>query len=124
MNPCPGFISNFTFRGGSSKMSDFGTACIPISHPIRPWWRTIPESPRLGGLCFFNILRVALRLALHDSWESLLGDGRLNAKIRDCQTRKIPYMLVVGEREAASPHEDCRIRRLYGKQGQYPGFSE
>jgi threonyl-tRNA synthetase len=28
-----------------------------------------------------------------------LGDGRLNAKIRDCQNRKIPYMLVVGQRE-------------------------
>jgi threonyl-tRNA synthetase len=28
-----------------------------------------------------------------------LGDGRLNAKIRDCQTRKVPYMLVVGQRE-------------------------
>jgi threonyl-tRNA synthetase len=29
-----------------------------------------------------------------------MGNARLNAKIRDCQGRKIPYMLVVGEREA------------------------
>ncbi|MDR0464066.1 MAG: threonine--tRNA ligase, partial [Treponema sp.] len=29
-----------------------------------------------------------------------LGDDRMNAKIRVCQTRKIPYMLVAGQREA------------------------
>jgi threonyl-tRNA synthetase len=29
-----------------------------------------------------------------------LDDSRLNAKIRECQNRKIPYMLVVGQREA------------------------
>ncbi len=28
-----------------------------------------------------------------------LGNDRLNAKIRDCQNRKIPYMLVVGQKE-------------------------
>jgi threonyl-tRNA synthetase len=39
-----------------------------------------------------------------------LGDGRLNAKIRDCQTRKIPYMLVVGEREAGEGTVSVRLR--------------
>ncbi|MCL2318847.1 MAG: threonine--tRNA ligase [Treponema sp.] len=43
-----------------------------------------------------------------------LGDGRLNAKIRDCQNRKIPYMLVVGEREAADGTVSIRLRD--GKQ--------
>jgi threonyl-tRNA synthetase len=39
-----------------------------------------------------------------------LGDGRLNAKIRDCQNRKIPYMLVVGEREANEGTVSIRLR--------------
>jgi threonyl-tRNA synthetase len=43
-----------------------------------------------------------------------LGDGRLNAKIRDCQTRKIPYMLVVGQREADEGTVSIRLRD--GKQ--------
>jgi threonyl-tRNA synthetase len=43
-----------------------------------------------------------------------LDDRRLNAKIRDCQTRKIPYMLVVGEKEAAEGTVAVRFRD--GKQ--------
>ena len=39
-----------------------------------------------------------------------LGDSRLNAKIRDCQNRKIPYMLVVGEREASEKTVSIRLR--------------
>jgi len=39
-----------------------------------------------------------------------LDDSRLNAKIRDCQTRKIPYMLVVGEREAGEGTVSIRLR--------------
>ncbi|GHU68689.1 threonine--tRNA ligase [Spirochaetia bacterium] len=43
-----------------------------------------------------------------------LDDNRLNAKIRDCQNRKIPYMLVVGEREAGDGTVSIRLRD--GKQ--------
>jgi len=43
-----------------------------------------------------------------------LGDERMNAKIRDCQTRKIPYMLVVGQREADEGTVSIRLRD--GKQ--------
>ncbi|MDR0453046.1 MAG: threonine--tRNA ligase [Treponema sp.] len=43
-----------------------------------------------------------------------LGDGRLGAKIRDCQNRKIPYMLVVGEKEAGEGTVSARLRD--GKQ--------
>lgn len=43
-----------------------------------------------------------------------LDDGRLNAKIRNCQNRKIPYMLVVGEREAGDGTVSIRLRD--GKQ--------
>jgi threonyl-tRNA synthetase len=39
-----------------------------------------------------------------------LDDSRLNAKIRNCQNRKIPYMLVVGEREAAEGTVSIRLR--------------
>ncbi|MCL2381054.1 MAG: threonine--tRNA ligase [Treponema sp.] len=39
-----------------------------------------------------------------------LDDGRLNAKVRDCQNRKIPYMLVVGEREANEGTVSIRLR--------------
>jgi threonyl-tRNA synthetase len=39
-----------------------------------------------------------------------LGDGRLNAKIRDCQNRKIPYMLIVGEREEKEGTVSVRFR--------------
>jgi threonyl-tRNA synthetase len=39
-----------------------------------------------------------------------LDDGRLNAKIRDCQNRKIPYMLVVGQREADQGTVSIRFR--------------
>ncbi|GHV84632.1 threonine--tRNA ligase [Spirochaetia bacterium] len=39
-----------------------------------------------------------------------LDDGRLNAKIRECQNRKIPYMLVVGQREADEGTVAIRLR--------------
>jgi threonyl-tRNA synthetase len=39
-----------------------------------------------------------------------LDDGRLNAKIRACQNRKIPYMLVVGQREADEGTVSIRLR--------------
>jgi threonyl-tRNA synthetase len=39
-----------------------------------------------------------------------LSDDRMNAKIRDCQTRKIPYMLVVGQREADEGAVSIRLR--------------
>jgi threonyl-tRNA synthetase len=43
-----------------------------------------------------------------------LGDDRLNAKIRDCQNRKIPYVLVAGQREADEGTVSIRLRD--GKQ--------
>ena len=41
---------------------------------------------------------------------------RMNAKIRDAQTQKIPYMLVVGDREAESGQVALRLRN-----GENPG---
>ncbi|MDR1574390.1 MAG: threonine--tRNA ligase [Treponema sp.] len=39
-----------------------------------------------------------------------LGGIRLNAKIRECQNRKIPYMLVLGQREADEGTVSIRLR--------------
>ncbi|MDR2701950.1 MAG: threonine--tRNA ligase [Spirochaetaceae bacterium] len=39
-----------------------------------------------------------------------LDDSRLNAKIRECQNRKIPYMLVAGQREADEGTVSIRLR--------------
>jgi threonyl-tRNA synthetase len=39
-----------------------------------------------------------------------LDDSRLNAKIRECQNRKIPYMLVVGKREEDEGTAAIRLR--------------
>jgi threonyl-tRNA synthetase len=39
-----------------------------------------------------------------------LDNDRMNAKIRACQTRKIPYMLVVGQKEAAEGLVSVRLR--------------
>jgi threonyl-tRNA synthetase len=59
--------------------------------------------------------RVAAELKARDFRVSAeLDSGRLNAKIRDCQSRKIPYMLVVGEREAGEG--TVSIRRRDGAQ--------
>ena len=41
---------------------------------------------------------------------AVLSDDRLNAKIRNCQTRKIPYMLVAGQREADEGTVSIRLR--------------
>ncbi|MDR2343200.1 MAG: threonine--tRNA ligase [Spirochaetaceae bacterium] len=55
--------------------------------------------------------KVAAALREHDIRVSTeLGSERLNAKIRACQTRKIPYMLVVGEKEATEGTVSVRLR--------------
>jgi threonyl-tRNA synthetase len=41
---------------------------------------------------------------------ALLDDSRMNAKIRACQARKIPYMLVVGQKEADEGTVSIRLR--------------
>ena len=55
--------------------------------------------------------QVAAACAQHDiRAHAELGSDRLNAKIRACQNRKIPYMLVVGEKEAAQDTVTLRFR--------------
>ena len=42
--------------------------------------------------------------------ETDAGNERMNAKIRSAQMRKVPYMLVVGDREAAASSAAVRLR--------------
>jgi threonyl-tRNA synthetase len=59
--------------------------------------------------------KVAASLAARDIRVSTeLDSSRLNAKIRECQRRKIPYMLVVGQKEADEGTVSIRARD--GKQ--------
>ena len=44
------------------------------------------------------------------------GGERMNAKVRDAQLQKIPYMLIVGDREAANGSVSLRLR-----SGENPG---
>ncbi len=45
-----------------------------------------------------------LRVELDDS------NNRMNAKIRDAQLQKVPYMLVIGDREAENGQVSVRLR--------------
>lgn len=57
---------------------------IPVGHAFDDYAKTVTAKLRAAGI------RV----------RSDLSDDRMNAKIRDGQTKKIPYMLVVGQKEA------------------------
>jgi threonyl-tRNA synthetase len=48
-----------------------------------------------------------------------LRSEKVNAKIRDAQVAKIPYMLVVGDREAADGTVSVRHRK-HGDRGAVP----
>jgi threonyl-tRNA synthetase len=55
--------------------------------------------------------KICSELKAHDlSVSAELDDSRLNAKIRDCQSRKIPYMLVVGQKEMDEGTVSIRLR--------------
>jgi len=55
--------------------------------------------------------KCAAELKAHDLRVTAeLDDERLNAKIRGCQARKIPYMLVAGQREADDGAVSVRLR--------------
>ncbi len=54
---------------------------------------------------------VAAKLRAADMRVEVDGRGeRMNAKVRDAQLQKIPYMLVVGDREAADGAVSLRLR--------------
>ena len=81
-------------------------AVIPVSENFNEYAKKIASELKEQGL------RVSAEL----------GDERLNAKIRDCQNRKIPYMVVVGEREEKEGTVSVRFRD--GTQKPNMGFDE
>jgi threonyl-tRNA synthetase len=73
---------------------------IPVAPPFNDY------AQEITGLLKANDFRV----------EADLSDQRMNAKIRQAQNRKIPYMLIVGEKEEEQKTVSVRPRK--GKQQQ------
>ncbi len=69
-------------------------AVIPITDHQVPYARQVEEKVRAAGL----------RVVLDDS------NRRMQAKIREHQLQKVPYMLVIGRREEASEQVAVRLR--------------
>jgi threonyl-tRNA synthetase len=67
---------------------------IPIADRHNPYAASVAERLRQAGL----------RAQVDDSAE------RMNAKIRVAQLNKVPYMLVVGDREAEADSASVRLR--------------
>src|SRR5688572_19762756 len=78
-------------------------AVLPLSEKFLEYGREVTEKLRAEGI----------RVALDDSNE------KLGAKIRTAQLEKIPYMLIVGEKEASSGSVSLR-KRTGGDQGSLP----
>jgi threonyl-tRNA synthetase len=73
---------------------------IPIADRHAGYARSVAEDLRRSGL----------RVEVDERAD------RMNAKIRDAQMRKVPYMLVVGDREAEAKQVALRLR-----SGENPG---
>ena len=73
---------------------------IPIADRHLPYARQVAE----------GLTRLGLRVEVDDRAE------RMNAKIRDAQNQKIPYMLVVGDKEVEQGQVALRLR-----SGENPG---
>jgi threonyl-tRNA synthetase len=76
------------------------TVLIPIADRHIPYAKAVAESLEAAGV----------RVEVDDRGE------RMNAKIRDAQKQKIPYMLVVGDKEEESDQVALRLR-----SGKNPG---
>jgi threonyl-tRNA synthetase len=79
-------------------------AVIPVAESFNDYAKQVAEELKARARESGYELRVSLELS----------DERLNAKIRNCQNRKVPYMLVVGQREADEGAVSVRFRD--GKQ--------
>jgi threonyl-tRNA synthetase len=75
-------------------LSPVQATVIPIADRHVPFGETVVEKLRAGGI----------RAEIDD------GNDRMNSKIRAAQGRKIPYMLVVGDREEEANQVAVRER--------------
>ena len=71
---------------------------IPVADPFNEYAQEVKRKLMAAGL------RV----------EADVSDNRMNAKIRNAQNEKVPYMLIVGEKE--KDDESVSLRRRTGKQ--------
>jgi threonyl-tRNA synthetase len=76
------------------------TMVIPIADRHKPYAEQVLAALRKAGI----------------RAEADLSDDRMNAKIRNAQMQKIPYMLVIGDQEAEATQVNLRLR-----DGQQPG---
>ncbi|MCL1991478.1 MAG: His/Gly/Thr/Pro-type tRNA ligase C-terminal domain-containing protein, partial [Spirochaetes bacterium] len=85
-------------------------AVIPVSEAFNDYAKQVERELKAAGLLV----------------SAELSDDRMNAKIRDCQNRKIPYMLVLGQREADEGTVSIRLRNGQQleamKTGDFAGY--
>ena len=94
----------------------FGVLVEHYAGAFPPW--LAPEQIKVipVGEAFFDYAKqLEKRLRLEGLRASAdLGDDRMNAKIRNAQQLKIPYMVIIGDREATNDQVSIRYRN--GKQ--------
>ncbi len=94
----------------------FGVLIEHYAGPFPPW--LAPEQIKVipVGEAFFDYATVLEKRLRKEGFRvsADLGDDRLNAKIRNAQQLKIPYMVVIGEREVEGDQVSLRYRS--GKQ--------
>ncbi len=74
---------------------------IPVAEAFVPYASNVAETLKAEG---FRV-------------EADLSDNRMNAKIRNAQNNKIPYMLILGEKEESSKTVSLRVRDGEQKHG-------
>ena len=98
-----GILVEHTAGGFPLWLAPTQAVVLPITDRVHDYARSVAEEARAMGL------RVELDLR----------NEKVNAKIRDHQLMKVPYMLVIGDREAAAAQVAVRHRHL-GDQGARP----
>jgi len=94
----------------------FGVLIEHYAGAFPPW--LAPEQIKVipVGENFFDYAKVLEKRLRKEGFRvsADLGDDRMNAKIRNAQQLKIPYMVIIGEREAEGNQVSVRYRS--GKQ--------
>jgi len=97
---CGGLIEHYA-GAFPTWLAPIQMAVLPISDKHQEYAKSVQERLRLRGL----------RTRLDDRAETV------NYRIRECQMEQIPYMLVVGDKEAESNQVSVRHRRDESKKG-------
>ncbi len=94
----------------------FGVLIEHYAGAFPPW--LAPEQIKLipVGETFFDYAKSLEKRLRSEGFRvsADLGDDRMNAKIRNAQKLKIPYMVIIGEREMENDQVSVRLRS--GKQ--------